>query len=132
MTTDAGFAETGPGGQGAFDATDVVTPPRNAPLAIHPACGIALPSDWITLGAPRLRPDPRCGSCNGGRAVAGICGDCGDLRGLRGLRGFAAIAAIAAIAPPRPRPYGENAGPQSLPLTGWRALAVAVVGALCA
>lgn len=61
MTTDAGLGDPASGGQGALDAADVVTPPRNAPLAIHPACGIMLPSDWITLGAPRLRPDPRPG-----------------------------------------------------------------------
>ncbi len=34
---------------------------NNAPLAIHPACGFALPSDWITLGLPQVRMDPRPG-----------------------------------------------------------------------
>ena len=34
---------------------------NNAPLAIHPACGMALPSDWITLGTTQLRLDPRPG-----------------------------------------------------------------------
>jgi tRNA pseudouridine13 synthase len=60
MSSD-GFGDSGAGGTGAADAADVVTPPRNAPPAIHPACGILLPSDWITLGPPRMRPDPRPG-----------------------------------------------------------------------
>ena len=32
-----------------------------APMTVHPACGLLLPSDWITLGASRMRPDPRPG-----------------------------------------------------------------------
>ncbi len=38
-------------------------PPRsnNEPLVLHPACGFALPANWITLGAGCIRPDPRPG-----------------------------------------------------------------------
>jgi tRNA pseudouridine13 synthase len=34
---------------------------RNAPPVLHPACGFALPADWITLGEPCVRCDPRPG-----------------------------------------------------------------------
>jgi tRNA pseudouridine13 synthase len=33
----------------------------SAPLALHPACGLLLPGDWVTLGPARMRPDPRPG-----------------------------------------------------------------------
>jgi tRNA pseudouridine13 synthase len=50
------------------------TPGRstNGPRRMHSACGLALPSDWITLGEPRLRPDPRPGPS--ASKVAGIGG----------------------------------------------------------
>ena len=52
-------------GEGAGEGASVVSggspASRNAPIALHPACGFPLPGDWITLGGPRLRPDPRPG-----------------------------------------------------------------------
>ena len=38
-----------------------LAPTALAPRSIHPSAGILLPSDWITLGAPVERPDPRPG-----------------------------------------------------------------------
>jgi tRNA pseudouridine13 synthase len=38
-----------------------LAPTALAPRSIHPSAGILLPSDWITLGEPVRRPDPRPG-----------------------------------------------------------------------
>ena len=68
MMSSAPFGEgtsDAPPGAGFPDAAgdDEVAPRRssNAPLAVHPAVGFALPADWITLGPPAPRPDPRPG-----------------------------------------------------------------------
>ncbi len=55
--------DVGSSGAESSDSTQASSPrtSRNAPPAFHPACGFALPADWITLGAPRVRFDPRPG-----------------------------------------------------------------------
>lgn len=40
---------------------ELSAPAAPAPLAVHPSAGILLPADWITLGEPVVRPDPRPG-----------------------------------------------------------------------
>ena len=42
-----------------------------APLALHPATGLLLPADWVTLGAPGARPDPRPGQRASGESGIG-------------------------------------------------------------
>ena len=42
-------------------ATDDELAPAATAFAPHPACGIPLSPDWITLGPSASRPDPRPG-----------------------------------------------------------------------
>ena len=75
MTIEAGTADAGGESQGVPESNagqgnaresresreSDARASRNAPPVFHPACGFALPADWITLGEPRVRFDPRPG-----------------------------------------------------------------------
>jgi hypothetical protein len=72
MTIEAGTADAGGESQGVPESNagqgnasesrgSDARASRNAPPVFHPACGFALPADWITLGEPCVRFDPRPG-----------------------------------------------------------------------
>ncbi len=61
-----------PSGPPADDESAGTSRPAPAPLAVHAATGFALPADWITLGGPSPRVDPRPGPrASGGEGIGG-------------------------------------------------------------